>query len=103
MRWSDCIRRHSPDPNRHAIPPPTRTNLQAKYEQIEERQGGQVVRRYLKGKLLGKGGFAKCYLATCLQVRVRPGPPVVRRFVVRCRICSDLTIPPPPPLQPSPS
>lgn len=26
-----------------------------------------VVDKYAKGKLLGKGGFAKCYLATCLS------------------------------------
>ena len=28
---------------------------------------GYTVHRYIRGRLLGKGGFAKCYLATCLQ------------------------------------
>lgn len=28
-----------------------------------------VTKRFLKGKLLGKGGFAKCYGATCLETR----------------------------------
>jgi len=35
------------------------------YEEIEKRipkpGGGETVKKYLKGKVLGKGGFAKCY------------------------------------------
>ena len=41
------------------------------YEEIEERiqkpGGGETVKKYLKGKLLGKGGFAKCYELKCLN------------------------------------
>ena len=40
---------------------------QKAYETIEEVENGVVVRRYLKGKLLGKGGFAKAYWATELR------------------------------------
>lgn len=43
--------------------------MQKPYETIEERKNGVVVRRFLKGKLLGKGGFAKAYWATCLQTQ----------------------------------
>ncbi|EWM22555.1 protein kinase domain protein, partial [Nannochloropsis gaditana] len=32
-------------------------------------EDGMVTKRFLKGKLLGKGGFAKCYGATCLETR----------------------------------
>lgn len=28
-----------------------------------------LVKKFLKGKLLGKGGFAKCYWATCLETQ----------------------------------
>ena len=41
------------------------------YEEIEERiqkpGGGEIVNKYLRGKLLGKGGFAKCYELKCLN------------------------------------
>ena len=44
---------------------------EANYEEIEERiskpDGGETVTKYLKGKLLGKGGFAKCYELKCLN------------------------------------
>ena len=44
---------------------------EANYEEIEERipkpGGGETVKKYLKGKLLGKGGFAKCYELRCLN------------------------------------
>ena len=44
---------------------------EANYEEIEERipkpGGGETVKKYLKGKLLGKGGFAKCYELKCLN------------------------------------
>eukprot|EP00659_Diplonema_papillatum_P015536 gene15536-23708_t len=39
-------------------------------EFIEERdRSGCVVRRYVKGKLLGKGGFARCYEATDVETK----------------------------------
>ena len=44
---------------------------EANYEEIEERVhkpgGGETIKKYLKGKLLGKGGFAKCYEFKCLN------------------------------------
>ena len=44
---------------------------EANFEEIEERipkpGGGETVKKYLKGKLLGKGGFAKCYEFKCLN------------------------------------
>ena len=44
---------------------------EANYEEIEERiqkpGGGETIKKYLKGKLLGKGGFAKCYEFKCLN------------------------------------
>ena len=44
---------------------------EANYEEIEERipkpGGGETIKKYLKGKLLGKGGFAKCYELKCLN------------------------------------
>ncbi|CAM9360144.1 unnamed protein product [Chrysoparadoxa australica] len=38
-------------------------------EQTRRNSKGEtvVVRRFLKGRFLGKGGFAKCYKATCLE------------------------------------
>ena len=44
---------------------------EANYEEVEERiqkpGGGETIKKYLKGKLLGKGGFAKCYEFKCLN------------------------------------
>jgi hypothetical protein len=38
-------------------------------EEIEERiikyNGDEIVKKYVKGKFLGKGGFAKCYEMKC--------------------------------------
>lgn len=40
-------------------------------DEIEERiykfNGDEIVKKYLKGKFLGKGGFAKCYEMKCLN------------------------------------
>ena len=55
------------------------------YETIEERVNGEVVRRYLKGKLLGKGGFAKAYWATCLQTQ--------KQYAMKVVLKSTLTKP----------
>ena len=30
-------------------------------EKISSNKNGEAVKRYMKGKLLGKGGFARCY------------------------------------------
>ena len=44
---------------------------ESNYEEVEERiqkpGGGETIKKYLKGKLLGKGGFAKCYEFKCLN------------------------------------
>jgi len=49
----------------------TETIIEGNGEEIEERMqklnGEDVVKRYAKGKLLGKGGFAKCYELKCLS------------------------------------
>jgi serine/threonine protein kinase len=59
-------------------------HAQQKYETIEERgSGNAVVRRYLKGKLLGKGGFAKCYWATCLQTQKQYAMKVVLKSTLQ--------------------
>ena len=48
-------------------------SLQAQQEIIVEKrtdtEGNILEYRYAKGKLLGKGGFAKCYVGTSLQSR----------------------------------
>ena len=36
-------------------------------EKIQKSNGETVVKKYLKGKLLGKGGFAKCYEFTSIE------------------------------------
>jgi hypothetical protein len=40
-------------------------------DEIEERiykfNGDEIVKKYVKGKFLGKGGFAKCYELKCLN------------------------------------
>lgn len=40
-------------------------------EEIEERiykfNGDEIIKKYLKGKFLGKGGFAKCYELKCIN------------------------------------
>ena len=36
-------------------------------EKLPHHANGETVRRYAKGKLLGKGGFAKCFEATNLD------------------------------------
>jgi polo-like kinase 1 len=40
-------------------------------DEIEERiykfNGDEIVKKYTKGKFLGKGGFAKCYELKCLN------------------------------------
>ena len=38
-------------------------------EKISKVNGDYAVKRYLKGKLLGKGGFAKCYEVTNLETK----------------------------------
>jgi polo-like kinase 1 len=36
-------------------------------ERIVKFNGDHVIKKYLKGKFLGKGGFAKCYEMTNLE------------------------------------
>lgn len=55
------------------------------YETIEEKQNGEVIRRYLKGKLLGRGGFAKAYWATCLATQ--------KQYALKVVLKSSLTKP----------
>ena len=38
-------------------------------EKITKVNGEVAVRRYARGKFLGKGGFAKCYEATNLETK----------------------------------
>lgn len=36
-------------------------------EKVSKANGDQVIRRYAKGPMLGKGGFAKCFRVTNLD------------------------------------
>ena len=36
-------------------------------EKNNKANGDQVIRKYMRGKLLGKGGFAKCYEITNME------------------------------------
>ena len=40
-------------------------------EKISKVNGDIAIKRYQKGKLLGKGGFAKCYEVTNLETKKR--------------------------------
>ncbi len=48
-----------------------RSNIENFPDEIEERiykfNGDEIVKKYVKGKFLGKGGFAKCYELKCLN------------------------------------
>jgi len=46
------------DPQASTVPPIVE-------ERITKPNGETQIRRYIKGKFLGKGGFAKCYEFTC--------------------------------------
>ena len=47
------------------------SNVETCPNEIEERiykfNGDEIVKKYVKGKFLGKGGFAKCYEMKCLN------------------------------------
>ena len=47
------------------------SNIETFPDEIEERiykfNGDEIVKKYIKGKFLGKGGFAKCYELKCLN------------------------------------
>ena len=45
----------------------TESNLEEIEEHISKFNGDEVVKKYLKGKFLGKGGFAKCYELKCVS------------------------------------
>lgn len=38
-------------------------------EKNHKANGDQVIRKYIRGKLLGKGGFAKCYEITNMDTK----------------------------------
>lgn len=38
-------------------------------EKNHKANGDQVIRKYMRGKLLGKGGFAKCYEITNIDTK----------------------------------
>jgi polo-like kinase 1 len=38
-------------------------------EKNNKANGDQVIRKYMRGKLLGKGGFAKCYEITNIETK----------------------------------
>ena len=50
----------SNDPQASTVPPIVE-------ERMVKSTGETMVRRYVKGKFLGKGGFAKCYEFTCQE------------------------------------
>jgi hypothetical protein len=47
------------------------SNAETFPDEIEERiykfNGDEIVKKYVKGKFLGRGGFAKCYELKCLN------------------------------------
>ena len=46
------------------------TLIESTFEEIEEHiihNGEETVKKYLKGRFLGKGGFAKCYELKCVN------------------------------------
>lgn len=48
--------------------------------------GRVVIRRYIKGKLLGKGGFARCYKFTSVEKnRVHAGKVVAKSSLTKSR------------------
>ena len=51
--------------------PESETITDVNQEEIEERvqrsNGQEAIKKYIKGKLLGKGGFAKCYELKCIS------------------------------------
>ena len=55
-------------------------------EKIIKVTGDVQIRKYLKGRLLGKGGFAKCYEFTCLEnKKVFAGKVVAKSSLVKSR------------------
>jgi len=48
-------------------------------EKIVKVTGDVQIRKYLKGRLLGKGGFAKCYEFTCCDTKKIYAAKVVAR------------------------
>ena len=47
------------------------------YEHIRRIDGAEVTRRYLKSGLLGKGGFANCYITENTETRQKTATKVV--------------------------
>ena len=45
----------------------TEVNQEEIEERVQKFNGEEVVKKYIKGKLLGKGGFAKCFELKCLS------------------------------------
>jgi polo-like kinase 1 len=55
-------------------------------EKIVKVTGEIQIKKYLKGKLLGKGGFAKCYELTCLETKkVAAAKVVIKASLVKSR------------------
>lgn len=45
----------------------TESNLEEIEERVSKFNGEEIVKKYLKGRFLGKGGFAKCYELKCIS------------------------------------
>ena len=55
-------------------------------EKIVKVTGDIQIRKYIKGRLLGKGGFAKCYEFTCIDTkRISAAKVVVKSSLVKSR------------------
>jgi polo-like kinase 1 len=55
-------------------------------EKIVKVTGDIQIRKYIKGRLLGKGGFAKCYEFTCVDSkRISAAKVVVKSSLVKSR------------------
>lgn len=48
-------------------------------EKIYKYNGEEIIKKYVKGKFLGKGGFAKCYEFKCLNNKKTYAAKIVRK------------------------
>ena len=52
-------------------------------EKITKPNGDVVVRKYLRGKVLGKGGFAKCYEVTNIENKKISALKIVNKLTLK--------------------
>ncbi len=67
-------------------------------EKISKVGGDPQIRKYSKGKMLGKGGFAKCYEFTSLETKKLTAAKIIVKSTLtktraRQKVCSCLKLP----------